>query len=69
MKATLVFDHAESARERPLLAPGAQGQFSVVFKKLDPASVLRTRASLLEWESAVGAPAPREPAAHPADAD
>ena len=57
-------------RVRPsVLAPGAQGQFSVVFKKLDPASVLRTRASLLEWESEVGAPTEREPAAHPADAD
>lgn len=45
------------ARIRPKrLAPGGTGSFTVRFDELDPASVLRTRATVLEWESEVLGP-------------
>jgi len=40
------------ARVRPnVLEGGRSGEFTATFKKLDPSSVLRTRASVVEWDS------------------
>ena len=40
------------ARVRPnVLEAGKSGEFIATFKKLDPASVMRTRASVVEWDS------------------
>ncbi len=42
------------ARVRPkALAPGSGGSFTVRFDDVDPASILRTRATVVEWESEV----------------
>jgi hypothetical protein len=41
-----------------VLEGGHSGEFTATFKKLDPSSVLRTRASVVEWDSElVGQPA------------
>ncbi len=41
-----------TVRVRPrLLPPGASATFQATFKRLDPTTVLRTRATIVEWES------------------
>ncbi len=45
---------ATRARVRPkTLGPGSRGSFTVRLEALDPNSVLRTRASVVEWETEV----------------
>jgi hypothetical protein len=44
----------ERTRARPRsLDPGESGSFAVAFRRLDPGSVLRTRATVVEWDSEV----------------
>ena len=43
-----------TARVRPRsLDSGAAGSFTVQFTEIDPASVFRTRATVIEWQSEV----------------
>ena len=44
----------EDARVRPkAMEPGERGSFEVEFQGLDPATIIRTRTTVVEWESAI----------------